>query len=239
MYLKRCLLEIKDRLRPTTRELGLRHTLGRGHCDDLCLFFDRRDANGLIWRSPVSFTFPPASETGEAEISWKNVKMGVLETVVVPVGNNGWVFYDNDINDKFGELIAPDGDAAMVDEAFHVAREQLTAQALSPVYPLGTVLPKIVSDPDVGEFWFWLGPECDRRGIADVEVVRNEDQTESYRFHFEGQDLEIAFRRRRVDLVRDEEMVRELGEVEDPLTVIEKLRRALDAMAYRSKPGEW
>lgn len=35
LYLKNRLLEIKDRLGPLTKELGLQHRLVTGHCDDL------------------------------------------------------------------------------------------------------------------------------------------------------------------------------------------------------------
>ncbi|MBY5716676.1 hypothetical protein HFO33_08740 [Rhizobium leguminosarum] len=233
MYLRRCLLEIRDRLRPTTLKLGLRHTLGRGNHDDLCLFFERRDENGVLWRSPVSFTFPPASETGEREISWKNVRMGLQENVVTPVGTNGWVFYESDNNDTFGELFAPDGGDAEVKEAFELAKDQILEQALAPV---DAVLPMVVSDPYLGEFWFWLGPECDRRGVAETDVVRNDDGAESYRFHFERRALEIAYLAQQVDLLCDDGVVRELGPNCEPVMVIEELRRMLDTMSYRSNP---
>jgi hypothetical protein len=229
MYLRKRLLEIRERLGPISRELGLRHTLGRGHDDDLVLYFDRRDGSGIRWQSPTCFIFPPASVTGEDEITWKNVLIELDETVVFPVGTNGWTFYEHDFLSCQGSPVAPNGTTDEVDEAFEDAAENLRNQALAPKG--GVILPFIVSDKDIGELWQFLEPECRRRDIDRVHVVRKTHGQEVYAFEYVGRTFEIAYTDGQAFLFEDGQMVQPVGLTYDPIDASEALGDALGAIS--------
>ncbi|MDV4160520.1 hypothetical protein R1538_05220 [Rhizobium leguminosarum] len=182
-------MEIKERLGPLTKALGLQHRLGMGHCDDVCLFFERKDENGVVWRAPVSFTFPPSSYTGQKGITWEHVRIGLVETVAEPIGTNGWVSFVGFPNLE-GMLVGPEGSIPTWDVAFDEAAEYLREY---PLVPEEINLPGIVDEADLAEVWQKLQAMCRARGVEQIEVQRNADSDESYHFQYEGSRVEIRY----------------------------------------------
>lgn len=224
-YLKKCLLEIKARLGPLTKELGLQHKLGRGHCDDWCLFFERTDADGVVWRAPVNFTFPPRSETGQQEITWDNVRIGLVETVVEKIGTNGWVSFVGNL-DLEGLPIGAGSLVPDVDAAFAQAAEYLRQ---FPLFPEDINLSGVVDDGDLADFWKKLEPECQARGIEQIDVGRNNDGDEFYSFCYEGSNVEILYRGDETAFLIDGE-VRARSSKNDIRNVLLKLKTILCSM---------
>ncbi|MDM9627841.1 hypothetical protein QTL95_18275 [Rhizobium sp. S152] len=233
MYVRKRLMEIKERLGPVTRELGLRHSLRKTADDELVLCFDRRDENGVRWVSPTCFIFPSAKWTREDEISWKHVMLDLDETVSYPIGTNGWVFYERDFNMLCGHPVAPAETDAEVDRAFELAAENLRGQALAP-RAFGLDLPYVIGDIDIGQLWEFLEPECRRRNIEQVAVIRREDRKEAYVFEFEGRSFEIEYREGRAVLLEDGQAIRFLGEEEDHMEAARELGAALAEIEARA-----
>ncbi|WP_326912857.1 hypothetical protein [Rhizobium johnstonii] len=206
LYLKKCLLEIKDRLGPVTKELGLQHRLGKGHCDDLCLFFERTDADGLIWRAPVSFIFPPRSATGQKEITWEHVRLGLQETVAEPIGTNGWLSFVGYVELE-GSPIEPGTRIPTLDSAFELAADHLQR---FPLVPQDINVAGVVDDGDLADLWARLEDECRARGVERVDVGRNVDTDEFYSFHYEGSQVEIVYRGNEANFLIDGEIQAEV-----------------------------
>ena len=226
MYVRKRLMEIKQRLGPVTRELGLRHSLRKTFEDELVLCFDRRDENGVRWVSPTCFIFPPAKWTREDEITWKHVMLDLDETVSYPVGTNGWIFYERDFCMLWGHPVAPGETDAQVDRAFELAAENLRGQALAP-QAFGLDLPYVVSDIDIGQLWEFLAPECRRRNIEQVDVIRRDGGKEAYVFEYAGRSFEVEYRERRAVLLKDGQVLRFLGEEDDHAEAASELGAAL------------
>ncbi|MGR9148092.1 hypothetical protein ACU8MT_01350 [Rhizobium leguminosarum] len=197
LYLKKCLLEIKDRLGPVTKELGLQHKLGKGHCGDLCLFFESSDADGIIWRAPVSFTFPPQSAIGQEEITWDRVRIGLQETAVEPIGTNGWVSFVG-YADLEGSPIEAGTRIPTLDSAFEQAAEYLRQ---FPLIPEDINVPGVVDDGDLADIWKRLEAECRARGVEHVDVGRKGGTDEFYSFRYEGSKVEIVYRGNEAEFV--------------------------------------
>ena len=234
MYLRKCLLHIKERLGPVTKELGLRHTLGKGHDDDICLFFDRRDENGVRWRSMLSFTFPPSRRTGEAELSLENVRMGINVPEVIPVGTNGWIHYVNDLMDLDGTALSRWAAGGPLDAAFDIAAEYLREHRLVPER---FDLPKVVSLGDFGQLWQYLEPELRKRGVETVDVSRPDEWVEVYSFEFAGHRAVIVFRLETAELLIDGVVVHKGSSDNDSDELIGTLTYLMDEMLDPTSDG--
>ncbi|MGW9231080.1 hypothetical protein ACWGPT_09455 [Pseudorhizobium sp. NPDC055634] len=234
MYLKKCLLHIKERLGPVTKELGLRHTLGKGHDDDICLFFDRRDENGILWRSMLSFTFPPARLTPEKELSWQNVRLGIDVPEVISVGTNGWIHYVNEMMDLEGTALSRWVKGGPLDAVFDIAAGYLREH---PLVPERFDLPKIVSLGDFGQLWRYLEPELRKRGVETVDVSRPEEWVEVYSFEFEGHRAEIIFQLETAALLIDGVVVHKGTSYNDSDKLIRTLSYLMDDMLDPTSDG--
>ncbi|QFY62702.1 hypothetical protein FZ934_20190 (plasmid) [Rhizobium grahamii] len=190
MYLRNVLLDIKDRLRPITRDLGLRHKLRSANFDDLCLCFERTDEDGILWRAPVTFVFPSAENTGQKELTWEHVRVGVEKVTIRPIGDNGWIQYVG-AADNCGEPIGKGERFKTMNAALKGAA---VALHLYPLAPVDLYVPFVIEDVEAGDMWPHLRRQCRQAGIHEINFGRSKDKSEFFSFKFHESLIEIVYR---------------------------------------------
>lgn len=188
MYLRNCLLEIKERLGRMTKERGLRHRLEALHGDQHIMVFDQRDEDGVLWRAPVSFTFPPPSVTGQTELTFDKVLYGHGESVRMSVGTNGATYCEGYI-EQDGHPICS-SDIPTVSDAFRLARTRLKM----PLFPVQEDLPGYMHDRDIALLWPALNRVRKQFGIEHFEVHRRADSDWREAYHFEYLEKQMEIR---------------------------------------------
>ncbi|MDM9627844.1 hypothetical protein QTL95_18290 [Rhizobium sp. S152] len=199
-YLEKRLQEIDQRLGAITADLGLTpkmEVINRQYH----LFFQKVDDSGNIYRSTVSFIFEPPARTGEAEVSWDNVKLGLCESSMIAVGSNGWVHYLGDY-DYQGYTIGKGEYIETWERAFELAADGLRRY---PLVPQGLGYPFILDDGEMGDLWVKLEPICLERGIDDVYVGRDDERWEFFEFDYAGARFQLIDRGFEIDLCKDGE----------------------------------
>ncbi|WP_027668922.1 hypothetical protein [Rhizobium leguminosarum] len=185
--LRKCLLEITDRLGPLADELGLRHRLGTKN-DEFYLFFERRDEKGVVWKAPVIFMFPPALTREDIDDTWSDVRIGLSEPVVKPIGTNGWVCFDGHFDDC-GEPIGPNAGIRSKEDAFELAE---TALREFPLVPDDAVY-GVIEDLSLADVWDGLRQTCAEHGVEQIDVGRDDKGDEFFRFEHVGCVIEILY----------------------------------------------
>jgi hypothetical protein len=184
--LRKCLLEIRERLGPLIKELGLRQRLGMKH-GEFWLHIERRDENGVVWKAPVFFVFPPASSREDIDDTWSSVRVGLSEPIAKPVGTNGWVCFEGQYEYE-GEPIGPKADIRSVEQALELAASTLQDFPLVP----DDVVDGVIECHCLSWIWDDLRMICDDRGVEQVHVKRDEKGYES--FYFDHGDRMVEMR---------------------------------------------
>ena len=184
--LRKCLLEIKERLGPLTKELGLRHRLSMDG-DEFRLFFERKDNNGVVWKAPVIFTFPPASTRQEIDDTWSKVRIRFTEAVAKPVGTNGWVCFDGpDYELTIGQQ---NNQIPSIDIAFEAAESTLREFPLMP----DDMVSGVIEVGPLDDIWQTLRSICSDHGVEEIDVDRTGNGDEFFCLEYDGSAIEIVF----------------------------------------------
>lgn len=224
MYLRKRLMEIKKRIGPVTKELGLKHTLAQMNSDNYHLFFERKDRNGVLWRSATCFTFDCERMTGLKEITWDHIQIGLVETRAVAIGDNGWVAHHGDWPGR-GFYNVDDRRLGSVELAFDAVEDALRRY---PLVPQNYGLPKIMDSRDMIDLWPYLEPACRNRGFDHVEVGRDLEGNEFYRFEDQDSVFEIVKGQQRVHVVIDDEIRATLPSRHCPEELVEEITYQID-----------
>lgn len=187
MYLTGRLRDIFDRLGPTLAELGLKMHL-TGPDPEHYLFFQRTDAEGVVWRSPVSFIFLSQENSGMREPTWEGntIWLGKGTSSIESIGTNGWIVYCGGYSQAAFE-VGEDDDFKTWDDAFQEAEKRLRA---CPLVPETLGLPGILDDGVMASYWPMIEKICGEREIENVDVGRTCSSFEYYEFTY----LESQFR---------------------------------------------
>lgn len=188
-YLKNRLNEIEAILGPLTIELGLKPRLRRGE-DIAYLTFEREDEHGVVWHAPVKFVFPLSKYTGQKEITWDNVRLQTVSVEIVPVGTNGWSYYSGDVS-GYGEPMVSLGypEDGTLERAFEEAKSSFLEYSLIPEYDA----PGVIENTELVAIWPELRQICLENAVEQIDVGRDADRNEFYRFEHEGRVVELVY----------------------------------------------
>ncbi|MGO7897985.1 hypothetical protein ACC719_11005 [Rhizobium ruizarguesonis] len=224
MYLRKRLLEIKKRIGPVTKELGLKHTLARMNSDNYHLFFERKDRNGVLWRAATCFTFDCEGMTGLKEITWDHIQIGLVETSVVNIGDNGWIAFHGDWPGR-GFYDVNDRSLGSVEIALDAVEDALRR---NPLVPQNYGLSNVMDSRDMINLWPYLEPACRNREIDRVEVGRDIEGNEFYRFEHQGSVVEIVRGQQRLHVVIDGEIRTTVPSHGPPKNLVEEIMYQVD-----------
>ncbi|MGO7367508.1 hypothetical protein ACCT04_01550 [Rhizobium ruizarguesonis] len=158
------------------------------------------------------------------EITWDHIQIGLVETSVVNIGDNGWIAFHGDWPGR-GFYDVNDRSLGSVEIALDAVEDALRR---NPLVPQNYGLSNVMDSRDMINLWPYLEPACRNREIDRVEVGRDIEGNEFYRFEHQGSVVEIVRGQQRLHVVIDGEIRTTVPSHGPPKNLVEEIMYQVD-----------